>query len=229
VEGAFHGHASKRSDPVAELKTMRQNTTTPADHPVFVAHDGRRARRLRHAAVVVGVLAALWIVGLGVGMLGFGSLPGVALVKGARKDSRPAQAPAAPAPAAGDRAAGRLLSADMSSIRSDRSGTAGVRRSANGSSTRHSARTARRASHAPATTPAATTPAPVNPAQRTRGWARKGYAAPRGQLRKAAPPPPPASSGGRRVGQTNTPPAVSPGQAKKALDPPPPPPPPKKG
>jgi hypothetical protein len=60
---------------VAVLKTMRQNTTTPADHPVFVAHDGRRARRLRHAAVVVGVLAALWIVGLGVGMLGFGSLP----------------------------------------------------------------------------------------------------------------------------------------------------------
>jgi hypothetical protein len=213
---------------VAVLKTMRQNTTTPADHPVFVAHDGRRARRLRHAAVVVGVLAALWIVGLGVGMLGFGSLPGVALVKGAREDSRPAQAPAAPAPAAGDRATRRLLSAEVSSIRSDRSVTAGVRRSANGSSTRRSARAARRASNAPATTPAAT-PTPVNPAQRTRGRARKGYAAPRGQLRKAAPPLSPATSGGRRVGQTNTPPAVSPGQAKKALDPPPPPPPPKRG
>jgi hypothetical protein len=34
------------------------------------------------------VLAILWVVGLGVGMLGFGSLPGVALVKGARADSR---------------------------------------------------------------------------------------------------------------------------------------------
>jgi hypothetical protein len=206
---------------------MRQNTTTSADHPVFVTHDGRRARRLRHVAVVVGVLAALWIVGLGVGMLGFGSLPGVALVKGAREHSRPAPAPAVPAPAAGDRAARRVLSADVSSIRSDRSGTAGVRRSANGSTTRDS-HAARRAAHASATTPAAT-PAPVNPAQRTRGWARKGYAAPRGQLRKAAPPPPPAPSRGRRVGQTNTPPAVSPGQAKKALDPPPPPPPPQKG
>jgi hypothetical protein len=218
------------SDPVALLETKRQNTTTSADHPVFVAGDGRRARRLRHAAVVVGVLAALWIVGLGVGTLGFGSLPGVALVKGAREDSRPAPAPAAPAPAAGDRAGRSLLSADVSSVRRDTAqrAAADARRSANGSSTRHSARATRRAAHAPATAPT-----PVNPAQRTRGWARKGYAAPRGQLRKAAPSPPRATSRGRRVGQTTTtpatPPAVPPGQARKALDPPPPPPPPKKG
>jgi hypothetical protein len=213
---------------MALLETKPQPKTAPTDNPVFVAGDGRRARRLRNAAVIVGVLAALWIVGLGVGMLGFGSLPGVALVKGARADSRPAQAPADGAPVAGGAAARRLLSADVGSIRSDSARRAGPRGSVNGSSTTRSARAARRAAHAPAMTP---TPTPVNPAQRTRGWARKGYSAPRGQLRKAAPPPPPATSRGRRVGQTTTTPApvIPPGQVKKALDPPPPPPPPEKG
>jgi hypothetical protein len=67
----------------------------------------------------------------------------------------------------------------------------------------------------------------LNPVQRTRGWARKGYTAPRGQLRKLAPPPlppAPATSRGRRVGQTPaaTPPPAPPGQVKKAAAPPPP-------
>ena len=73
------------------LETKFESANAQADEAVFVARDGRRARRLRNAAIVVGVLAILWIVGLGVGMLGFGGLPGVALVKGARADSRTAR------------------------------------------------------------------------------------------------------------------------------------------
>jgi hypothetical protein len=95
---------------------------------------------------------------------------------------------------------------------------------------RHAA--ARRAAHARAATPPATSgQTPVNPAARTRGWSRKGYTAPRGQLRKATPQPPPATSRGRRVGREKPlapPPAVPPGQVKKAAQPPPPPPPPPK-
>jgi hypothetical protein len=217
------------SHPMALLETKPQTTTTSADHPVFVAGDGRRARRLRHAAVIVGVLAVLWIVGLGVGMLGFGSLPGVALVKGAHNDPPAAKAPQAQL--AGQFDAKRLLASEVRLRQKAAGASLRARRSAARSSSGHPAVT-RRTSHRPAAKPTTTaTPTPVNPAQRTRGWARKGYSAPRGQLRKAAPPPPPATSRGPRVGQTTTPPApvTPPGRAGKALEPPPPPPPSKKG
>ena len=208
----------------------KPRSRTPTDQPVFVAGDGRRARRLRNAAIVVGVLAALWVVGLGIGMLGFGSLPGVGLVKGARVDSRLAEAPPAIAAAKAD-GARRLFAAELTSSRERSALAATGQRIASRAAAKRS-RKAKRASHPPSvTTPPASAQAPANPAQRTRGWAHKGYTAPRGQLRKAAPPPPPpATSRGRRVGRTPaaTPPAIPAGQAKKAL-PPPPPPPPKKG
>jgi hypothetical protein len=210
------------------LDTKPQTKTTLSDHPVFVAGDGRRARRLRQAAIVVGVLAALWLVGLGVGMLGFGSLPGLALVKGAHADSRPTPASVEPV-AQRDNGARNLLSAGVKSVRGDSSRTAVTGSASVRAAAKHSP-VARRASR-PATPPSTTAQTPANPAQRTRGWARKGYSAPRGQLRKVAPPPPLVTSHGRRVGRTTPtdPPPVAPGQAKKALDPPPPPPPPKKG
>jgi hypothetical protein len=201
------------------------------DEAVFVAADGRRARRLRRAAVVVAVLAALWIVGLGIGVLGFGRLPGASLVKGAHHDSRPAQAPAAGARAGGDEAARSLLSANARSAQRDGAHSPAAVLSASRAATKHSTGAARRASRTHASAPAVTPRAPVNPAQRTRGWARKGLPAPQGQVRKANPPPPPPTSRGRRVGRTPpaAPPPVPPGQAKKAPEPPPPPPPPKKG
>ena len=59
----------------------RERATTQPEHAIFVASDGRRARLLRRAALAAAVLACLWVVGLGVGMLGFGSLPGVSVVK----------------------------------------------------------------------------------------------------------------------------------------------------
>lgn len=211
--------------PMTTLETKVAKPAPDADNAVFVARDGRRARRLRNAAIAVGVLAILWVVGLGVGMIGFGSLPGVPLVKGAQHHSAPAQA-VVPAAA---RHASRVLAADVEVVRRQANRTP-MHRAAVAVAKRRAA--ARRAARAPAATPpAAAAQAPVNPAARTRGWSRKGYSAPRGQLRKATPPPPPATSHGRRVGPQKPlptpPPAVPPGQVKKAAQPPPPPPPPK--
>jgi hypothetical protein len=215
--------------PVATPETIPVQTTSAADEAVFVAHDGRRARRLRNAAILAGVLAILWVVGLGVGMIGFGSLPGIALVKGAKADSR---ASTTPPPITAQRATDRSLAAEAKAARRVAARVA----SAQGAATVTARRANRvsRTSHRPAVAPPApATQTRVNPALRTRGWARKGYQAPRGQLRKAAPPPPPATSRGRQVGRAKPhpapTPAVSPGQAKKAVEPPPPPPPPKKG
>jgi hypothetical protein len=207
------------------LETKVAKPTPDADNAVFVARDGRRARRLRNAAIAVGVLAILWVVGLGVGMIGFGALPGVPLVKGAEHHSASAQAVV---PAAG-RHASRVLAADVEVVQQQVKRTASVHRAAAVVAKRRGA--ARRSARAPAAIPpAAAVQTPVNPAARTRGWSRKGYAAPRGQLRKATPPPPPATSRGRRVGRQKSvatpPPAVPPGQVKKAAQPPPPPPPP---
>ena len=72
--------------PVATLEkpTLRMQ---PHDEAIFVSGDGRRARRLRRAALVASVLAGLWVVGLGIGMLGYGSLPGISLAKGSRAES----------------------------------------------------------------------------------------------------------------------------------------------
>jgi len=208
------------------LETKVEQTASHVDEAVFVARDGRRARRLRNAAVLAGVLAILWIVGLGVGMLGFGSLPGVALVKGARADSRtPAPTPSLTAKAA----TARSLAAEAKAVRriAARIASAPGARTA---TVRPTAAVSKASRRPVVTPPAAATQTPINPALRTRGWARKGYQAPRGQLRKAAPPPPPATSRGRQVGRTKLQPtpAVPPGQAKKAVEPPPPPPPPKK-
>lgn len=224
------------ADPMATLETITQETTAHTDEAVFVARDGRRARRLRNVAVAAGVLAILWIVGLCVGMLGLGSLPGVAIVKGAASHSRPSPegAPLVAAALMVDRDTSRLLAADVRSVRDRTAGTTAARRAVSAASAQRPAvkKIVRRSVKAPA---AANAQASVNPAQRTRGWSRKGYAAPRGQLRKAAPPPPPATSRGRPAGRQKPLPAplppVPPGQAKKAAQapPPPPPPPPKKG
>ena len=211
------------------LETKVEPATAHADEAVFVAHNGRRARRLRNVAIVVGVFAILWIVGLGIGMLGFGSLPGVGLVKGARADSR---TPAPASPVTARQATARSLAAEARAVRRISARIA----NAHGVATATARRAARvsKNSHRPVVTPpVAATQTPVNPARRTRGWARKGYPAPRGQLRRAAPPPPPATSRGRQIGRTKPQagptPAVPPGQAKKSVEPSPPPPPPKKG
>jgi hypothetical protein len=209
-----------------EKPTLRMRTH---DEAIFVASDNRRARRLRRAAAVTAFLGLLWVVGLGIGMLGFGHIPDVPFVKAAHAESPAAVTPAVPATRAPGTA--RALAAAAAARAALRSAATQRRAQATAAATRRAATTkVTRAAAAAATPPAAA----VNPAQRTRGWARKGNAVPPGQARRALrppAPPPPATSKGRRVGQTVTTPqpVVAPGQAKKALDPPPPPPPPKKG
>jgi hypothetical protein len=199
----------------------------PHDEAIFVASDSRRARRLGRAAALTAFLAVLWVIGLGIGMIGFGHMPGVPFVKAGRHTESPV-APAAVVPAAAARDAARAL-AEVSAA------GAVVRSSARGT-TPQAAPAAKRAATKKAAVaaarPVAQPTAAVNPAQRTRGWARKGIPAPPGQARRAVAQPPaaPATSKGRRVGQTATSPkpVVPPGQARKAVVPPPPPPP-KKG
>jgi len=212
---------------MATVDTKPEARLQPHDEAIFVAGDARRARRLGRAAIVATLLAALWIIGLGVGMLGFGSLPGVSLVNRSHNDS-----PADPSrvPVGNEDVVRGLSSAKNGSSAADPSSKAAAR-VAPASVAKRSSGSARARARAVAKPPAATPVSPVNAAQRTRGWARKGSAAPPGQVRKAAPPPPPATSKGLHRGQAVTPPASTapPGQAKKPVEPLPPPPPPKKG
>lgn len=202
----------------------RQRVKQEPERAVFVASDGRRARILRRAALGATFLACLWVVGLGVGMLGFGSLPGVSVVKKQIAEI-----------ANGSSGASRPDRTDV--VRSSRRPTDVAPRpvavapgsDAVRSKSRTAARPAasRRASRraAQATPPPPVAQQPVNPAQRTRGWARRGQPAPPGQTRRATPPPPPGTRGHVKT----APPPVPPRQTKKAQQPPPPPPPPKKG
>jgi hypothetical protein len=196
------------------------------ERAVFVSEDGRRARRLRRVAVVATVLACLWVVGLVVGMVGFGSLPGVALVKGLRHGQDPAEP--TPAAAVVERAA-RISRVSIAALQRP---TGATRRVLEGA--RSPARTAAAAAKSRKKTASRSSPVaggtpiqPTNPAGRVRGWSRKGQPAPPGQTRRVTPPPPPQMRG-RRRGQTTptTPPPPPPGQVKKAQKPPPPPPPP---
>jgi hypothetical protein len=58
------------------------------ERAVFVAEDGRRARRLRYVAAAGVLLSCVWLIALGIGMLGLGSLPGVSLsIPGVRAES----------------------------------------------------------------------------------------------------------------------------------------------
>lgn len=191
----------------------------PPERAVFVTDDDRRARRLRRGAILAALFACLWIVGLGVGMLGFGSLPGIPFVNGDQKSS--------------DRSDGKqpqpVARQDVASARqsqSSRAQSAASRRRAGraGGAGRPASRPAGRPAGVGTTVSARPVLGPVNPAGRQRGWVRKGLPAPPGQLKKTAPPPPPRARG-RRRGQTTTTTTtvpVPPGQAKKTPPPPPP-------
>jgi hypothetical protein len=211
---------------MAVIEQERIPATRP-ERAIFVASDGRRARRLRRAGFAVAFVACLWVVGLGVGMLGFGSLPGVSVVK----DQVDAIVGTPEAP--------------RSQPTEDASAPASVpKRSALHDEVRLAARTSqvapppqartrpvgsRPVSRPPAqvttTPPPPVAQAPVNPATRERGWSRRGSTAPPGQVRQTVTPPPPATRGERRGQDPTAPPPVPPGQVKKAQELPPPPPP----
>jgi hypothetical protein len=199
------------------IERERVTPLQPPERAVFVADDDRRARRMRRVAFAVTALACLWLVGLGLGMLGLGGLPGVSLIKPGQEEQR-SEAPQG-------REAQNLTHRDGRLSRSERilarqiASRGAVRASASQRVDR-SARIARPA--APPAGAAAPAQQPVNPAQRTRGWARKGQPAPPGQVQKTQPPPPPPTSQGQRRGQTTTTTTwVPPGQANKTTPPPP--------
>lgn len=58
--------------------------TESIERPIFVTADDRRARALRCAALTGACFASLWVVGLGIGTLNLGELPGVSLPSFAR-------------------------------------------------------------------------------------------------------------------------------------------------
>ncbi len=195
-----------------------------SDREVFVTDDDRRSKRLRRGAFAATGLACLWLIGLGIGMLGFGGMPGISLGSDKRdKAERPAQEPA-PASARFLPSARSLASGQPPQAAPGRSRQVGSR-----------ARGRSRVQRAPVRPPAVAPPPAQqaqNPAGRQRGWARKGKPAPPGQVRRAQtkppPPRPPQGSRGQRRGQTRTTTTttttpVPPGQAKKAPPPPPPP------
>ena len=199
----------------------RERVPTRPERAIFVASDGRRARLLRRAALVAALLACLWVVGLGVGMLGFGSLPGVSVVK------EQIDGIGGGSGTAGSKPAGKVTPVAQRST-PDESRRVSATQTTPGAGVRTPART-RPVRSRPASRPAQATPAPpaaqtpVNPATRERGWSRRGSTAPPGQVRKTVTPPPPATRGQHRGQDPTAPPPVAPGQEKKALLPPPPP------
>jgi hypothetical protein len=190
------------------------------ERPVFVASDGRRARRLRLVASAIAVLALLWLAALAVGMVGFGRLPSI---------STPLGRIGGPDKAQGDRSESKTqtpmwLEQRSTKLISDSGRGASAARQAGRGSTATTAghTTARPAARGRRTPVPPVAAQPVQPAvpPLQQGWARHGRAAPPGYTRRTqpqpAPPPPPGQ-------------ASAPGQVKKALLPPPPPPPPGNG
>ena len=209
----------------------RERAPAKPERAIFVASDGRRARRLRRGGFAVAFVACLWVVGLGVGMLGFGSLPGVSVVKnqidgiaggsdssGSQPTEQGSRSQQKSVPNESRRIA---VSSASRTARSQSQRLAGTRPVASRPVSRPPVRVT--------TPPPPAAQTPVNPATRTRGWARTGATAPRGQIRKTVTPPPPGERGQRRGQDPTAPPPVPPGQEKKAQTLPPPPPPPTEG
>jgi hypothetical protein len=202
-----------------------------AERPVFLAADGRRARRLRVVAFAVTVLAVLWLVALAAGTLGFGSLPGISVPElpklgGATPPPGPDRARQS------DEEAGTAGRVSDVTVRSGSRGTtsrAGVQSAPQRPATTAStgkARLVRTHPRRPAQPAQPATPVqppaqPVQPPQAqappppATGRERRGLPAPPGHARKTEPAETAPPLPGNRRGQETTPPPPAP--------PPPPP------
>jgi hypothetical protein len=203
------------------MAVVEQEIPTRPERAIFVASDGRRARLLRRAALVAAVLACLWVAGLGLGMLGFESLPGVSVVK--EQIDGIGGGSGAPGSEPADKVspvARRATPAEPRPVPAVQA-TPAVRSRARARTRPVTSKPASRPVRAAPAPPAAQTP--VNPATRERGWSRRGSTAPPGRVRKTLAPPP-ATRGQRRGQDPTAPRPVKPGQEKKALLPPLPPP-----
>jgi hypothetical protein len=176
---------------------MTSLVTTPTERPVFVATDGRRARRLRYAAVVTAVVAFAWVAALAIGMLGFGRLPGISLPVVARGPEKTAPQPVKPAlrardvkpnPQAVARTAKAMSRHDAASAARVQAASASTKpRAAAATRPRSGLRTSvrRRVTPTPRAQPSTAAPAtPATPTSR-QGWAKRGATAPPGETRRA--------------------------------------------
>ncbi len=201
------------------------------EQAIFVTTDKRRSRFLKRGALVASVLASLWLVGLGIGMLGLGSLPSVSFPisalnrdGGQPKDKRADDAARRPPQSTADadavrRTSGGSPTSATPALRADRRSRSNGRASAPGIRTRS---TAPPVVPGPTAQAQSTTPAP--------GLARRGLTLPPGQEKKATqtqpqPPTPPEKARRRANSQTTTTTTTTttpPGQQKPEKPPKPP-------
>jgi hypothetical protein len=205
----------------------REPTTISAplepDGPVFLAADGRRARRLRIAALTVTVFAVLWLAALAAGTLGFGSLPGFSVPKLANLGGGGTPPPPARSSEQERRSDERGSARPLldGTVQRNQAGVAPdlePRGSAGRGVTSppRNAQPVRRTQQRPQPVQPAQpvqAQAPLPPPPPLRGRERRGLPAPPGHVRQTEPAPPPP---GQRRGQETT---------TTTLLPPPPPPP----
>lgn len=208
-------------------RPARRPPSGEPETPVFLAVDGKRARRLRVAAFAVTGLAVLWLVALAAGMLGFGSLPGVSLPELPKLGG--GGTPPAQRDVERERRSSEQSTAQPSSgvaARTSRTATSSgtARRSAAADRAASASRKAKPARPSPQRPQPAQPAAPLQPPQAQApqpspltGRERRGLPAPPGHARKTEPAPTPP---GRRRGQDTT---------TTPTTPPPPPPPPGNG
>jgi hypothetical protein len=217
---------------------------TPSnERPVFVASDGRRARWLRCAGAAAVILGCLWLAGLGVGMLGFGQLPGLSLPSIGRAADGPSLDRVTPTPRSSQvspAVAGTMpIGQRAAAARPARKASKALRASHTTATAKVTRPTRARTVSKPAAPiqavqpPVAAAPAaPASPPLR-QGWARRGWSTPPGETRRSQPAPtvteaqPSSTAPGqtRPRGGTETTPTtpetapLPPGQQKKADEP----------
>jgi hypothetical protein len=210
------------------IERMMDGSVFTRERPVFVAADNLRARRLCYGGGAAVLFACLWVAALAVGMLGTGGLPGVSFPSGVRgaehgvREQAPAKGKPAsersravvakpPTPYLEPRVATR-----NEPVRHARKSSANPARRATpirARSVAESAPPAEAAAAPPVTQPA---PPPVPPPPK-QGWARQGYAAPPGEIRRIEAQEPAAPQAPAPAQPQPAP--APPGQQKKAEDP----------
>ena len=175
------------------MTTFEREIPAGPERAVFVADDDRRSRRLRTGIIAASAFALLWVVGLGIGMLGSGHLPGISLSipgRGGGDQARdPKENSSRSERLAAERAAVVAGAQRRGSAELSRDSTTPGRRpgTAQGNARGGLVPGARRgAAPSPGGKPSAQPPTPVTTPQPVgRGLARRGLTAPPGQLRKS--------------------------------------------
>lgn len=218
---------------MSTFETRFPASGAPVEAAVFVADHDRRARLLRYGGAAAIAFACLWLTGLGIGMLGLGDLPGVALqvpgVNAERGDrderSRDAVTPSSEiTPASVTPVAASPSSERMRPSRAVLRQAKASQRVTPVSQRRVSE--PRTGSQPGQSAPPAAAPAPVPvPVPVNRGWTRQGWTEPPGRIRPSPAEPvrrrgePKAAAPTTTTTLTTPAPILPPGQQKKADEP----------